>query len=157
MHGRHPNENVRYGEFEADIDVDIAPLVLACWRAGILTTNSCQNNPAGWVWLQFGHALHAEAFLNLVAEYEEGANTFYNRVRLRWADPVTGENPEGAWEYSMFPDDLSVRTKWHDPEEDPVEAKEGPTNFVLSISIRFPQYDLPTVLRRVERAIDAGD
>jgi len=63
----HKTVRVVSGQWHADIDVEIAPLIKALWRAGIETTGSCQDSPRGWVWLAFPHPSF-EAFVKRVVE-----------------------------------------------------------------------------------------
>ena len=39
----HPTRLIRHGPFEAEVDEDLAPLVLGLWRAGIETASACQD------------------------------------------------------------------------------------------------------------------
>jgi hypothetical protein len=41
---RHPVRHIEHGQLRACVDVEIADLVLACWQAGIVTTESCQGH-----------------------------------------------------------------------------------------------------------------
>src|SRR5262245_30555937 len=67
---------------EEEVDEELAPLLLALWKAGIDTCNSCQENRPGVVWIEFPTSLDAQAFLNLVAQYpsEDEAGTLYGRI-----------------------------------------------------------------------------
>jgi hypothetical protein len=40
----HPVRHIEHGARSACADVEIADLVLACWQAGIATSESCQNH-----------------------------------------------------------------------------------------------------------------
>jgi hypothetical protein len=39
----HPATVVVHGDLEAEVDLELAPLVLEIWRAGIETIHSCQD------------------------------------------------------------------------------------------------------------------
>lgn len=49
---------------KAMIEVDelMAPLLQAIWSQGIITSNSCQENRPGVMWIEFFSAVDAEAF-----------------------------------------------------------------------------------------------
>lgn len=145
---RHKAILVRWEDEEAWIDEELAPLILELWKAGIGTVNSCQENRPGWVWIEFYDTSHAVAFINIVARYEEGIQTFYNRIRQAWV-PREGELEE-AWEYSVHPIDMAV----YDISVDDryiEESCSGPSAFIFSLSIRFPRPDLPLILKRVRQ------
>ncbi len=127
------------------IDIGIAPLILEIWKAGIYTGNSCEENRPGWVWIQFLHTSGAEDFMSIFGRYEEGIETFYNRIRGVWCH-IDGEIPD-KWEYDALPFDLAV-VKW---EEDGYirESCNVPSQFMFSLSVRFPRSDLPVVLARM--------
>ena len=144
----HKTVLVRWGDEEAWIDEEIASLIRELWKAGIFTMNSCQENRPGWVWIQFAHATGAEAFLSIVARYEKGACTFYNRIRQAWA-PKEGDL-EGEWEYDVHPMDMAVEEILVD-DEYIEEFCTGPSDFIFTFSIRFPRTDLPVILKRVRR------
>jgi hypothetical protein len=41
---QHPVRHIEHGTHSACVDVEIADLVLACWQAGIATSESCQSH-----------------------------------------------------------------------------------------------------------------
>ena len=144
----HKTVFVRWEDEEAWIDEEIAPLIRELWKAGFTTLNSCQENRPGWVWIQFLHASDAETFLNIVARYEKGVHTFYNRIRQEWTT-IAGEL-EGEWEYDVHPMDMAVEEML--VGDDCIkESCTGPSDFIFTFSIRFPKTDLPLILRRVRR------
>jgi hypothetical protein len=55
----HPTRHIKHREHEADIDEDIADLVLAMWRAGIETVYSCQDRD-GEAWIQLSRIMLAK-------------------------------------------------------------------------------------------------
>ena len=144
---RHETVPVTWKGQQAQIDKGIAPLIREIWKAGIATLNSCEENRPGWVWIQFEHSTEAERFLNIVAQYDEGMDTLYNRIRQEWV-PMDAEM-EGEWEYSVLPKDVAVEQTLVD-DEYLEESCSGPSNFFFTLSIRFPRTDLPRVLERVE-------
>ena len=103
------------------MDEEIAPLILALWKADIYTVNSCQENMPGIAWVEFLTADDAAEFLNLVAEYEEGIDTLYNRItqRLRWEDDRAMSAP--FWEYAVYPHDAGLVEEF--TEDDEIESE----------------------------------
>src|SRR4051794_25473803 len=68
---KHKQVPVEWLGLRAEVDTGIAPLILALWKAGILTYNSCERNRPGVAWVEFATTQHARRFLNLVAEYPD--------------------------------------------------------------------------------------
>lgn len=77
---RHAAVAVQVGERREEIDEAIAPLIEALWRAGIPTLMSCQETKPGTAWIEFEDLKHLRQFLNLVAQYEEGDDSLYDRI-----------------------------------------------------------------------------
>jgi hypothetical protein len=144
--GDHKMVLVKYGGFEAYIDKGIAPLIKELWKAGICTCLSCEENRPGWIWIDFGTAADAEAFLNIVARYEEDIDSFYNRVRKAWCR-MEGE-VVGAWEYNALVEDWAVDQTMDGDYV--IESCCGPSNFNFSLSVRFPKSDYSAVLERMK-------
>lgn len=144
----HPTVKVTFRDLEAEIDVEIAPLIQEIWYMGLKTYNSCQDNPEGWVWIEFGHAKHAEIFLNVIAFYESAIDSLYNRIRQQWRYS-NGKWPEGCWEYTVHPLDYSIILE-KSGDDQFTERQELPPKFHFRFSIRFPKKDLETILSRVK-------
>jgi hypothetical protein len=79
----HPQTTIRHEWREAEVDVEIAPLILALWRLGLDTVNSCQNNH-GRVWIEFGSVEDGECFLDTILSYDTDMFGLYNRAKPRW-------------------------------------------------------------------------
>jgi len=145
--GQHKTVSVKWDGVEARVDRSIAPLIKEIWKAGIFTLNSCQENRPGIIWIAFFSVLDAEAFLNIVARYEEGIDTLYNRIRQAWTH-YHGGIP-GAWEYDVLPTDFSVDQ--HFLEDGSIdETCTGPSEFIFTMSVRFPKRDYPILLKRMK-------
>src|SRR5262249_6077338 len=50
---RHRQVWVEWDGYGADVDEELAPLILALWKKGIVTCNSCQENRPGIAWVEF--------------------------------------------------------------------------------------------------------
>jgi hypothetical protein len=142
----HEQIHIKHEDFEADVDAGLAPLILEIWKAGIPTTMSCEENLPGWAWIDFLTAEDAEHFLSSVARYDANVYSLYNRIAQAW-DPPTGA-VEGCWEYTLTVNDMAVSQV---EIEDGVieESCNGSSVFFISVSIRFPRSDLPTLLRNM--------
>jgi hypothetical protein len=156
----HKQVTVAWGGRRAEVDEELAPLILALWKADIDTWNSCQENRPGIVWIQFPTTDDARRFLNRVAEYPpdsdrdrandrpgEGDGPFPEALY----DRVVGCGSDEDWEYDTLLDNEAVEVEVVDDER--IERRTGPADFYFSVSVRFPRTDLPVVLRRVEDAV----
>jgi hypothetical protein len=127
----HKEVRVQWDDLDTEIDEQIAPLILELWKAGLMTLMSCQDNPEGWVWVQFPLVLFAEAFMDLM-EKESGIPLFDLRRR---------------WKYDIYPVTLPEALFDDYPE---ALMPNGPS-LRFTVSVRFPKADLPTVLETVRR------
>jgi hypothetical protein len=142
----HEQVHIKYGDFDADVDVGIAPLILEIWKAGIPTMMSCEENRPGWTWIAFVTAEYAAQFLNAVARYDENVDSLYNRILHSW-DPPTG-TVEGFWEYVTMPFNMAVI--FEETEEGALaETCTGSANCLFDVSIRFPRSDLPMLVNNL--------
>ncbi len=63
----HPTVFVKWVDSEAQVDVLLAPLILALWKKGIRTHASCQDEDRkGTVWIRFPSGIDALAFVKFV-------------------------------------------------------------------------------------------
>lgn len=145
---KHNTVHVKVGNFEADIDEELAPLIEEIWKADIPTVNACQENRNGIAWIEFLTGIDVADFLNVVAgKYSDEINSLYNRIRGEWDDAVTGP-AEGKWQFSMRSVDMSVR-QWFVDENSIDEEVMGPPEFIFHVSIHFPRTDIPVLLQRM--------
>jgi hypothetical protein len=68
---RHPQVPIAWRGRYAEVDAEMAPLILLLWMAGIDTINSCQENFPGIAWVEFRTTRDAKRFLDLVAAYPD--------------------------------------------------------------------------------------
>ena len=143
----HRTVHVTLGDRQADIDEKIAPFVKEMWRADIVTSQSCQDSPPGWIWLEFVSQFHVETFLNIVGDYENTVGSLHDRMLHnydRLARPRVGQ-----WRFEAIVHDMGV-----DIVEDGAGEREeyaGCPDFAVFISMHFPQDDLPQLLARLRR------
>src|SRR6266568_2282062 len=82
---RHRAVMVHVGKMREEIDEKLVPLIREIWKADIQTMMSCQETEPGIAWIEFDSVDDLRKWLNIVAEYEEGVDTLYNRVNYRLA------------------------------------------------------------------------
>jgi len=121
---------------DASIDEMLAPLIKKLWRWDIYTLNCCQENKPGISWIEFMTPRDAIDFLNVVSHVP----TKHDLKTYEFWDTMYGRMTRmggfGEWEY-----DCLVRNHG---EENGVAA------FNFAISIRFPQTDLPAIMKAFE-------
>jgi transcriptional regulator with XRE-family HTH domain len=138
----HKQVTVEVGKNKEDIDEGIAPLIREMWVAGIDTVMSCQQDGHGSVWIEFEDLEDIMAFFTIVARYEPGPDTLYNRMNPVFVD----KGPLPSWDVELFIQDLGAWACEHDPG---MNGQYEPA-FYFALSLRFPPQDLPTVLKRLK-------
>lgn len=154
---QHKQVPVEWRGWRAEVDEEMAPLILALWRAGIATTLSYQENQPGIAWIAFATPEDARQFLNRVAVYpatadlrgvdgrsDAGNTPFWETLYER----ITGNGDEGNWDYRVWVDDFGVSEELVGDEV--VTTHVGPADFEFNVSIRFPRTDLPLILERLK-------
>jgi hypothetical protein len=150
---RHKQVEVEWRGMRAEIDEELAPLILALWKAGIVTLNSCQENFPGIAWIQFLSANDAEKFLNRVAAYPREEDLHLVNGRSYVGDVPFWETlygrvarfgSEGDWHYALYLFDRGVKEEIVDDVV--VRTCLGPSNFTFCVSVRFPRTDIPLIL-----------
>jgi hypothetical protein len=123
----HPQVRVTVGDRSADIDEGIVALIETLWRLDIDTLLSCQSNPRGRIWLCMPPDA-ARDFLSVLSAFE----SCEPERRLGAFD----YGDRYAWRYELLPDDWRGEVR-------------------LLVSVRFPRFDLPEVMRRLHEALGA--
>ena len=143
----HKTVHVKVGDFEADIDEELAPLIEEIWKMDFPTVNSCQENQPGVAWIEFFSSVDAAEFLDVVAgEYSDESDSLYNRIRGEW-DGTSGP-VQGKWKFDIHPVDMSIR-QWYVDEGCIDEEPTGAPEFLFHVSIRFPRTDIDVLLQRM--------
>lgn len=129
---------------QAYIDEGIAPLIEEMWRAGIATWMSCEDNPAGYIWLVFEHQVHLEKFLNIVRLRRRGPGVPLDALQHNYGVGVPYRHDQ--WVYRLHVDDdgsYSHRT-WN-------RLKVGrEPDFQIRFNLHFPCTQLPEVMARLK-------
>lgn len=133
----HPEVLVEVGNRKEMIDEVIAPLIREIWLTGIRTVMSCQETDPGVTWIEFAEVDELRRFLNIVAPYEEAADTVYDRVVSQLCVPA----PDGLWEYTLTPHDGGSG------DRDPLDG--DPIDFAFTAGAYLPQSDIPLLLARL--------
>jgi hypothetical protein len=159
----HPATVVVHGSLTAEVDVDLAPLVLEVWRAGIATIHSCQDvgenvaglagrlphleevvrRESGRASLGFAGADAMAAFLDAVANAGP-RDELYERM-AHWASP-------GAWQLLVTVSDRGLA----EGEELAPDGTPWSRLTPASFTVRFPRTDIAEVAERMRRH-NAGD
>ena len=138
--GRHREVRVVYGDQEAMIDEEIAPLSRELWRHGILTHSSCQN-VRGNVMVEFIDVDNALPFLELVAPRDNHVESIYNRI--------VGDDEPDDWQR------FRSQRMWQLKAGHPYDLNAGHPDegvvFAASILVFFPRYDLPAVTHALQQ------
>lgn len=139
----HPAVTVEYEGERAEIDTEIAPLIRELWRHRISTVTSCQN-VRGRVLVEFADPDAALLFLEIVAPYDESAESIYNRIVIR-------EEPD---DWQRFRRDRVWRLEAGRPvdmsDESTAEGTHVP-RFEMPVCVLFPRADLPNVLAALQK------
>lgn len=78
---RHETVTVQHPDgYEVALDLEIAPLVVEMWRAGVRTRMSCQEGHDGYSWLVFEDLDDLANFLSVVGVYESPEDSVWNRM-----------------------------------------------------------------------------
>ena len=88
----HPQTRIEHDGFSAEVDEEIAGLILDLWRLGFWTHNSCQDN-SGKVWIAFDEAPSAEEFLSIVSGTYDDDLESLSTVSAVVSSPMMGELP----------------------------------------------------------------
>ena len=134
---RHPAVTVTVGEWSEEIDLQIAPLIREMWIAGIDTLMSCQEVSPGIAWIDFPDVQELLRFLDLVTWYEDGIDTFYNRV----TGQRVGFMSIPPWEYQFHLLDIF---------EDREVLMDGMGRFEASVGVYFPIPDIAELIARLQ-------
>jgi hypothetical protein len=134
---RHPVARIEHDGKSAEIDEEIAPLVLELWRANLWTVSSCQD-VRGRVHIDFADWAAAEAFVNLVVgERSSDVESLYSRI-------VVDDEPDD-WEQ------FRRRRVWEFGGGRPIDyaATGQPDLGFWCVAVMFPRNDLELVFQRV--------
>lgn len=147
----HKQVKITHGKMSAEVDEGIAELILEIWKHGIDTIMSCEENQQGTVWIDFLTVNDGERFLNLVG------GRFPSKAKKPWETlygRIFGFGTQGDWSYNLCINDLNA-TPVTDENEDIVEYEvSGRAEVYFSLSIRFPQSDIPLILKRLRKKIN---
>lgn len=152
----HKQVHIEHRGWEADVDEELVPLILEIWKHDIPTLMSCQENRPGIIWLCFPTVIDGERFLNLLVKYPDESELHIKNERLYVGDipfwetlysrVMQSDGTEDDWEYNVHPYDCGVEETINDKNEVKYSVT-GPTDIVFSFSVRFPQTDMPELLR----------
>ena len=121
----HKQVGIQCVDRKAEVDEELAPIILALWRADIDTVLSCQEYEPGRAWIHFRSSWDVERFFTLVADrHEEVA------VAAVVVEPDLGEHGEVAGDPRL------VRRHLGEPDVRHVVANDAPHTRFLGRCIR---------------------
>jgi hypothetical protein len=86
----HELAYLEHGTAAAWVDRKIAPLVLACWKAGINTQFSCEEIDAGISFLAFLESLSMDRFATILSGVQVD-RTIFDEMNRKYTDQSCGE------------------------------------------------------------------
>jgi hypothetical protein len=141
----HRQTLIEHDYFQAEVDVELAPLILGLWRAGLMTTMSCQEDDAGRAWLSFVDLATLERFLRQLfpkRKPKAHVESLYNRAVGTYEPHDWQEFREKRkWTFTLIAVDLN----------DLAQLETETTYVSLVASVRFPRADIAAVTERVRR------
>jgi len=138
----HPTVTVEVGDRCADIDILIAPLIEAMWKAGINTMMSCQEAEPGTVWIEFDGLTDLRNFLDRVVWFEDDEGSLYARANW-WRFP----DASNSWRYELELVDFF--------EGQSEQTEDGDACFDFWVSLYFPQSDISELVSRLQNIASA--
>ncbi|MDB5306859.1 MAG: hypothetical protein JWO38_1061, partial [Gemmataceae bacterium] len=126
--------------FMAKVPFDLAPLIRELWIAWIPTMMSCQETMPGLAWIEFERVHELQRFLDVVAVFEDEADSMYSRISHDRYDPAGIEH----WDYLLSPLDCGGGLNGDDEEDRSVAI-------TFTAGVYIPHPDLPTVLTRLQQ------
>jgi hypothetical protein len=141
----HPQATVEVGDFTAQVDHELVPLIAQLWRREMWTLESCQDKE-GYVFLAFLSLDEARRFCRAVLDwaFNVGEQAFADRVG--WAAAPDDDDrpvPHRPWKYTRLP--------YLDPDEDGFPNDEDAPLVLVDecVCVQFPRADLAGVLAAV--------
>jgi hypothetical protein len=133
----HVEIHVEVGAWCAGVDEDVAPLVAALWQHGVVTTDSCQDDPRreGEARIGRGNVLDAE----VMAEKLTGDPPKWADVDLEWTvEDAFGHRVLHGWDWRVVP-----MPSWDDEKDDFNGVEFG-------LYVFIPRTDLAEATARLE-------
>jgi hypothetical protein len=138
-----------------DVDVGIAPLLVAIWDAGIMTWNSCEENELGIMWIEFSSMKDVERFLkiqihtlgNRVHKHPDFNDWFCYRILGYEGDHL------GPWRYNAHPNVCPITSN----QSSIYSRNASDCNVEMSVSVRFPREDYPVIIDLISNYLKRGD
>lgn len=132
-----------------EVDEGIAPLLEGLWNLDIYTIMSCEDNIDDRVWIEFESSDDVEEFLRWISNCVEGHDEAPTDLMERIAGyhfKNDGTFDEKNWDYDVVVNDLSDIA-------DGKDADHSPSDFAVSISVRFPRSDYEFVRCAIESGV----
>jgi hypothetical protein len=157
----HRKVEVVWESLRAQVDEELAPLILALWKVGILTYRSGRDDDSATAYIVFPTFKDAKEFLDLVAE-DRPRRRYGNVIGqgdagdLRFRDTfygmIMGCGCIGDWVYTVEPCDRGV--EWGKVDGRWQGRRVGPADLDFLFRIRFPMSHVPQLVQRIAAAIN---
>jgi hypothetical protein len=136
----------------AEVDEDLAPLILSLWKVGIDTSNSCQENLHDFAWVEFPTMVDAMKFVDLVAVFPDEGEVYTLSDHLFVGDASLWELSLGSFTGCGGDRHRQYGVNVHNRgvEEEVVRTCVGPSDFEFPVPIHFRREDLPLILERLQ-------
>ena len=144
----HPTTLIRHGQYEAEVDEQVAALVLALWRSGIDTASACQDEgesnaevggpplPPGQAYIEFVSLHDAIRFYDAVAAGAPSKNLY---------ERMTNLSVRNAWEARIAVYDSRLTA-------DRDDQAAAPAFTAGVVRVRFPASDITAITAALERS-----
>jgi len=137
---------VRVGEWTAEVDKALAPLIKELWRAGWPTSRSCQAHfETGLVWVEFRDPYHVEEFVKVVAPHDPASGSLWARA-VMWGFGNLGAEPIPHGEIRDKTDAWIYHVSWGLWGD---TGDEADCELQLMVNVLFPRGDLKAVTERM--------
>lgn len=125
---------------EIEVDEKLKELLDLIWENDIMTVNSCQDNPLGYIWINFDEYDDFNQFMKIVA----------NKLDIDSLNRVLTSRPikKDDWIFNMH----LMGTNDNNFDSDDESEEDGVTKYdydYTSFSVRFPHSDLQYVINKL--------
>lgn len=154
----HEQTLISHGELEAEVDAELAEMILALWQLGVTTEYSCQGGrgPEDKSYILFATPEDATRFAHaLELPFDREMDSLSNRALQRHL-PNYDEDEEEAWRWTLeerWDWEISPWSEYHFAGR-PDPPAGTPFAGRLRVTVRFPYKDLAEVSERIKRAVD---
>lgn len=124
-----------YNDYYIDIDNGIIDLIEEIWKAGIKTSNSCEDiSGTNYMWVEFCPASDADSFMEIIINGQSKTD----KLSLR----ALNKSEKNNWIIEYTPENINETVS--DPDTLDI------VDFISNISIKFHKSDYKHILKRLK-------